>query len=169
MDFTELVQKRYSVRAYRSDPVEKDKLDHVLAIACLAPTAANRQPFRIVVAHTEGKNDKFRSVYDRDWFVQAPLIICICGVPAESWVRYDGKSYLDVDVAIVMDHLILVATEVGLGTCWIASFDVESAREVFRIPKEFEPIVLTPLGYAADSPKPKLRKELSEIVHFEQW
>lgn len=169
MEFTELIYKRYSVRAYKTDPVEDDKLNHVLEAARIAPTAANRQPFRIVVARTEGRKSEFQQVYDREWFLGAPVVICVCGVPKEAWVRSDGKSYLDVDVAIVMDHLVLAATSLGLGTCWIASFDVEAAREVFGLLDDFEPIVVTPLGYAADHPSVKERKAFSELIHYERW
>jgi nitroreductase len=169
MEFSELIKSRYSVRAYKADPVEKEKLEHVLEAACLAPTAANRQPFRLVVARTMDRISDFKRVYDRDWFVQAPLVICACGYPEEGWVRYDGKSYIDVDVAIAMDHLILAAANLGLGTCWIASFNVEAASEVFGLPDEFQPIVLTPLGYPNDQPSSKERKSLSELVHYERW
>lgn len=169
MEFTELVHTRYSVRAYKPDPIEKDKLDHILEVARLAPTAANRQPFGLVVARTENIRMDLLRVYDRDWFVQAPLVICACGYPEIGWMRYDGKSYVDVDVAIVMDHLILAATDLGLGTCWIASFNVEAAREVFGLLDEFEPIVLTPLGYPNDYPSPKERKNISDLVHYERW
>jgi len=169
MEFTELVHTRYSVRAYKSDPIEKDKLDHILEAARLAPTAANRQPFGLVVARTENIRSELKRVYDREWFVQAPLVICACGYPEIGWMRYDGKSYIDVDVAIVMDHLILAATDLGLGTCWIASFNVGAAQEVFGLPDEFEPIVLTPLGYPDDQPSPKERKKISDLVHYERW
>ena len=169
MKFSELIQKRYSVRAYKPDPIEKDELDQVLDAARMAPTAANRQPFRLVVARTENRVSDFKQVYDRDWFVQAPIVICACGFPDEGWVRYDGKQYIDVDVAIAMDHLILAAADLGLGTCWIASFNVEAAREVFGLPNGFDPIVVTPLGYPDDQPSLKERKMLSELVHFERW
>ena len=169
MEFTELIQKRYSVRAYKSDPVQKDKLDHILQAARMAPTAANRQPFRLIVTRTEGKTSDLRRVYDRDWFVQAPLIICACAYPDKGWVRYDGKSYVDVDVAIAMDHLILAAADQGLGTCWIASFNVDAAREVFGLPEELDPVILSPLGYPNDQPSPKERKVISDLVHYESW
>jgi len=68
-----------------------------------------------------------------------------------------------------MDHLILAATEEGLGTCWIGAFDPEAAREVLQLPEGVEPIAFTPLGYPACSPKPKSRKELDQIVHYEHW
>jgi nitroreductase len=170
MEFSELIKKRYSVRAYRPDPVEEEKLEQVLDAARLAPTAANRQPFQLIVIHTEGREAELKRIYGRDWFVQPPLIICACGVPGRGWVRRDdGKSYVDVDVAIAMDHLILEAANLGLGTCWIAAFNPEAAREVLGLPDDVEPIVFTPLGYAADELGEKKRKPLAELVRHERW
>lgn len=169
MEFVELMQQRYSVRAYRSDPIEEGKLQQVLEAARLAPTAANRQPFRLLVIHTEGRQDELRRVYEREWFLQAPLIIGICTVPSEAWSRVDGKNYADVDAAIAMDHLILAAANLGLGTCWIGAFDPAAARQVLGLPKEVEPLAFTPLGYPADQPRPKQRKPLSDLVRPEHW
>jgi nitroreductase len=169
MEFRELIEKRYSVRAYRSDPVEEEKLEQVLEAARLAPTAANRQPFQLIVIHTAGREAELQRVYGKDWFVQAPLVICACGVQAQGWVRRDGKSYVDVDVAIVMDHLILAAADLGLGTCWIGAFDPDAAREVLGLPDGVEPIAFTPLGYPADEPRAKKRKGMEELVRQERW
>ena len=169
MNFSELIRKRYSVRAYKPDPVEDDKLQQVLDAARLAPSAANRQPFQLIVIHTTGREAELRRVYHRSWFSQAPLVICICGLPGRAWVRRDGKNYRYVDAAIAMDHLILAATNLGLGTCWVAAFDVEAAREVLGLPDEVEPVAFTPLGYPADQLRPKERKDLSELVRYESW
>lgn len=169
MDFLNLSRNRYSVRGYKSDPVEDDKLQQVLEAACLAPTAANRQPFQLVVIHTADRREELKKVYRRDWFSQAPLIIGICGLPAAAWVRRDGKNYVDVDAAIAMDHLILAAADLGLGTCWVAAFDPAAAREVLQLPDGVEPIAFTPLGYPADQPKLKERKPLAELVRYERW
>ncbi len=169
MDFSELINTRYSVRAYTPDAVEEDKLQRLLEAALLAPTAANRQPFRLIVIHTAGREEELRRIYRKDWFVQAPLVIGICGIPAKAWVRRDGKSYMDVDVAIVMDHLILAAADLGLGTCWVGAFDPSAAREILALPDDVEPIAFTPLGYPADQPRPKKRKTLSELVRYERW
>ena len=170
MRFLELVQERYSVRSYKPDAVEEDKLTEVLEAARLAPTAANRQPFQFVVVHTEGREKELRRIYDRDWFVQAPVVICACKVPAQGWVRReDAKNYDEVDVTIAMDHLILAATDLGLGTCWIGLLDPTATREILGLPGDVEPVAFTPLGYANDEPKPKKRKELAEIVRYEHW
>ncbi len=170
MEFLELARQRYSVRAYKSDPIEAVKLNKVLEAARLAPTAANRQPFRVLVVTTAGRQDDLRRIYGREWFVEAPIVLCICGVEAEAWMRsHDGKSYMDVDAAIVMDHVVLAATSLGLGTCWIAAFDPDAARDVLGLPNGVEPIVFTPLGYPDDQPGTKRRKELSEIVRYDHW
>ena len=169
MDFSELINTRYSVRAYTPDAVDEDKLQRLLEAARLAPTAANRQPFQLIVIHTAGREEELKRIYRKDWFVQAPLVIGICGIPAEAWVRRDGKSYMDVDVAIVMDHLILAAADLGLGTCWVGAFDPSAAREILALPDDVEPIAFTPLGYPADQPRPKKRKTLSELVRYERW
>ncbi len=171
MEFSELIRKRYSVRAYRPDPVLDDLLAQVLEAARLAPTAANRQPFRIIVIHTQGREAELRRIYPREWFSQAPLVLCVCTVRAEAWRRsmFDGKSHADVDATIVMDHIVLAAADLGLGTCWIAAFDPAAAREVLGLPPEVEPVLFTPLGYPADQPRPKERRPLSELVRYERW
>ena len=169
MDFIDLINKRYSVRSYKSSPIEDDKLLKVLNAARMAPTASNRQPFQIIVIHTMGREEELLTIYQRDWFVQAPLVICVCGLPANAWIRRDNKLYLDVDIAIVTDHMILAATELGLGTCFIAAFDAVNARKVMSLPEDVEPILLTPLGYPNDEPRIKTRKNLDEIVRYERW
>jgi nitroreductase len=169
MEFSELIRKRYSVRAYKPDAVEEDKLQQILEAVRLGPTASNRQPFQFIIIHTVGREAELRRIYNRHWFVQAPLVICACGIPAQNWVRSDGKNYNDVDVAIAMDHLILAATDVGLGTCWVAEFNPAAAREVLGLPDGVEPIAFTPLGYPADQPQPKVRKALSDLVRYESW
>ncbi|MDP3879048.1 MAG: nitroreductase family protein [Dehalococcoidales bacterium] len=169
MDFLELVEKRYSVRAYKSNPVVDEKLQKVLEAARLAPTASNRQPFRLIVVHTAGREADLSRIYSRPWFVQAPIIICACGVAEPAWVRRDGRRYCDVDVAIAMDHLILAATDLGLGTCWVGAFDSAAAREIMGLPDEVEPIAFTPLGYPDDQPKEKKRQSITELVRYEHW
>lgn len=169
MEFSELIKKRYSVRAYKAQPVEEGKLQQVMEAARWAPTAANRQPFQLVVIHTKGREADLKRIYGRDWFVQAPLVICVCALPFQAWSRMDQKNYSEVDATIAMDHLILAAANLGLGSCWIAAFDPSAAREVLGLPNNVEPVAFTPLGYPADEPKEKKRRPISELVRYERW
>ncbi|MDO8720916.1 MAG: nitroreductase family protein [Syntrophales bacterium] len=169
MNFQELINKRYSVRSYKTEPVEEEKLAQVLNAARLAPTATNRQPFQFVVIHTAGREAELKRIYGKDWLSQAPVVICVCSVPSQAWSRMDNKNYNEVDAAIAMDHLILAATDLGLGTCWVAAFDPAATREILQLPEGVEPIAFTPIGYPADQPKEKKRKDLSELIRYERW
>ena len=170
MEFQELIRSRYSVRSYKSDPVEEEKLQRILEAARLAPTAANRQCFQLIVLRTQGKEEELQKVYPQSWFVEAPLVICACGLPQENWVRSDGKNYNDVDVAIVMDHLILAAANEGLGTCWIGAFYEDKAKTILDIPDRIRVVELLTLGYPTDdSIKKKSRLPLETIVKWEKW
>ena len=170
MEYSELIAARYSVRAYRPDPVEEEKLQAVLEAAHLAPTAANRQPFQLVVMRTAGREDEIGKIYRKAWFVQAPIVIGVCAISSLAWVRESDRFNARlIDAAIVADHLILEAANQGLGTCWVAAFNMEAARSVMGLPDEAEPVIFTPLGYPADQPGPKVRKPLSELVRHDHW
>jgi nitroreductase len=169
MGFQELISKRYSVRAYKSDPVAEETLQKVLEAARSAPTAQNRQPFQLVVLRTAGREEELKRIYPRDWLSQAPVVVVVCAVYEGAWLRMDKKNYSEVDATIAMDHLILAATDLGLGTCWIAAFNPQELRAVLKLPEGVEPVALTPIGYAADQPQEKKRKTLSELVRYERW
>ena len=87
MEYSDLIAARYSVRAYRPDPVEDHKLQAVLEAARLAPTAANRQPIHLVVMRTHGRQAEIAQIYRRPWFSQAPLLIAVCAISSQAWVR----------------------------------------------------------------------------------
>jgi len=84
MEFSEVLKQRYSVRAYRPDPVPEDKLNRILEAARLSPSASNLQPYKIIVIPTRGREAELRRLYSRDWFVQAPLVICLVAIPARA-------------------------------------------------------------------------------------
>ena len=171
MDFQKLMDTRRSVRAYRPDPVPEALLQQVLEAARLAPSACNRQPFRVVVIRTRGREAELLRVYPKEWFVKAPLVLAVCAVPEGAWIRsrYDGWSAAETDATIAMDHILLAAADLGLGTCWIAAFDPTAAREVLGLPAGVVPVAFTPLGWPADAPGPKERKPLEELVRYERW
>jgi nitroreductase len=165
MSFGELVTARYSVRAYGAAPVEEAALERILEAVRLAPTAANRQAFRVLVLRTAGRKPELRRIYDRAWFVQAPLVLAVCAVPGEAWTRAaDGWAAAETDAAIAMTHLLLAAAEESLGTCWVASFDPAVARQVLGLPDELVPWAFTPLGHPTGTPPTRVRRPLAELV-----
>jgi len=170
LEFYDVVRKRRSIRRYKPDPVKEDKLTRVLEAGRLAPSAANRQPWHFIVVRDPKVREALRAAYDRDWFVNAPVIIVVCADPTKAWVRADGEEYWKVDAAIAMEHIVLAATNEGLGTCWIAAFNEEAVKKVLNIPKHVRVVAMTPLGYP-DEVKGEVvsRKSLNEIVHYDRW
>jgi len=168
--FSGLIFSRFSVRSYTNQKVEKDLILQILEAARMAPSAVNFQPWHfIVISEPENLND-FQEVYPRAWFREAPVCIVVCADHSLSWKRRsDAKDFADVDIAIAVDHLILKATELGLGTCWVCNFDVALTRQKLQLPEDIEPLVLVPLGYTTAEAPEKKRKPLNELVHWEKF
>lgn len=165
MSFLELTKKRHSVRKFKAQPVEREKLLHVLEAARNAPSACNFQPWHFIVLTDENSKGKVAETYPRDWFKKAPVVIVACGDHAVSWKRADGKDHCDVDLAIAIEHMALAAAELGLGTCWVCAFDAKRCHEILDLPDNLEVVALLPLGYPEDERIPdKNRKRLEEIV-----
>jgi nitroreductase len=171
MDFDQLILKRYSCRHYSDQAVEDHLLEKVLDAARLAPTAANRQPFQIIVIKTADHGKDLLKIYPREWFIQPPLILCICYQPDLAWQRtnFDDQNYAIVDATIVVDHITLQAADLGLGTCWIGNFNPQETRDFLSLPDDVQPVAFTPLGYPLDHPTPKRRKDLKELVRYDTW
>ena len=150
MDFFELIERRYSVRAYSDHPVEEEKLRKILRAAQVAPTAANLQPFRLLVRETRGCHGDLGRLYHREWFCQAPLVVGVCSVPRKAGCGATGRTTPTWTRRSSWTTSCSPPTALGLGTCWIAAFDPAVARSVFDLPDGFEPLAFTPLGYPAD-------------------
>ena len=164
MRFLDLTKQRYSCRSYQERAVEKEKIEYVMECVRMSPSAVNRQPWRFRVVESDAERQKLCQCYNREWFATAPTYIIASVLHDEEWVRSDGKHHGNIDVAIAVEHLCLAAAEQGLGTCWVCNFDVELCSRLFDIPANEEVAVLIPIGYAADEPKEKVRKNIDAIV-----
>jgi nitroreductase len=170
LEVFEAVRTRRSIRKYKDKPVEKEKLLKILEAARLSPSASNNQHWHFIVVIDKEIRERLFPAYNRDWFVKAPVVIVACSTPSKAWSREDGEEYWKVDAAIAMQSMVLVAHELGLGTCWIAAFKEDKVKDALRIPEEVRPVALTPLGYPAEQKGPvKERKPMEEIVHYEYW
>jgi nitroreductase len=162
MDFYEIVRTRRSVRKYKPTPVEKDKLDRIWEAVRQAPSACNMQPWRFLLVRSREMRQKLSPIL-QPWAASAPELIVALGNRTTAWQR-DGESIHCVDVAIAFEHLVLAAASEGLGTCWICAFNRKNASQALQLPPEWEPVAITPLGYADDSNVQPDRKSIEEIV-----
>ncbi len=165
-----IISNRFSVRSYTNRKVDKEIILEILNVARLAPSAVNFQPWHFVVVSEPEALSELHAVYHREWFREAPVSIVVCADHQQSWKRKsDGKDFADVDAAIVIDHLVLKATEMGLGTCWICNFDAALARQVLVLPAHVEPIAIIPIGYTESVAPEKKRKQLEEMIHWQKF
>lgn len=174
MDFLTLAKKRYSVRAYTEQKVEKEKLDAILEAAHVAPTGGNCQPQHLIVVQSdEGLNKigKAANIYG------APLAIIVCSDTCKTWTRpFDGKKLTDIDASIITDHMMMEATELGLGSVWVCYFKPDVLKAEFKLPSNLEPVNILVIGYTDTNRTTALpadrhsqtRKPLSATVSFEE-
>lgn len=172
MEFLELAQKRYSCRSFLNKEVEQEKIDKILEVARIAPTAVNFQPQRILVIRNKEKiealKDATRYTFD------APLIFAICYDRNVSWKRkYDGNDEGVVDASIVTTHMMLEATDLGLGTTWVGAFNPIKTKEILDLPENYEIVSLLPTGYASEEGVPssshEKRNNIEDIVSYEKF
>ena len=169
MNFLELAEKRYSVRAYDARTVEREKIEYVIECARRAPSAVNRQPWHFYVATSDESLRALCNCYHNPWLAQAPAIIAVCVDSSAAWTRQnDSKNHADIDGAIATEHICLAAASVGLGTCWVCNFNPQALNEALNLDKGLEAIAILPIGYPADecTVPVKQRKPIEQIIEW---
>lgn len=163
MSFLELAQKRFSVRKFSNKKVEKDTLNLILEAGRIAPTACNYQPQRILILDNDEDLSKLSLCTPYKFNQQLALLICYD--KTISWKRsFDGKDEGEIDASIVATHIILQASELGIGSTWVGHFDPKKIKNTFDIPENIIPVAILLMGYPADDAVPnKLHHERLEI------
>lgn len=168
MDVLSAIKGRRSIRKYSDKPVEEEKLLKVLEAARLAPSAKNEQNWKFIVVKDQETKEKLTEAIGQPFVGEAPIILVNCGTETKSVMR-GGQPRYTVDLSIATAYMILEAYEQGLGTCWLGSYDEDKVKEILGIPEDVRVVAITPLGYSAESPAPKPRKALDEIVCYDKF
>jgi nitroreductase len=169
MDVLSAIKERRSIRKYKDKPVEEEKLQKVLEAARLSPSAKNMQNWKFIVVRDDETKKKLVDEAIMQPFVgQAPIILVCCGIEPESIMKC-GQYRYTVDLSIATAYMILEAYEQGLGTCWLGSFDEKKAKEILGVPEDVRIVSITPLGYPDETPSPRPRKSLDEIVCYDRY
>jgi len=164
MDTIETITNRRSVRKFQSKPVSDEDLKTIIEAGRQAPSAANRQPWHFVVVKNEDQREKLAEACSgQTWLAGAAVIIAGVGKPAVN------EKWYPVDVAIAMQNMILAATSLGYGTCWIGAFDQERVKSVLGIPEDLTVVALTPIGVPDDQPEARPRQPLSDFASLDRY
>lgn len=169
MEFEKLLAERWSARKFSQTPVPEDKINKILEMTRFAPTAANRQPQRIIVLRTSEEMSLLAEC--THYSFNAPSAFIVCYDRNEAWsLIYSETSGGVVDAAIIGAYVMLAIQDQGLGTTWVGHFDHYALGKRFNLPETCVPVALFPFGYissdARPSPKHASRKPLADIVHF---
>ncbi len=169
MEFSDLVKQRRSIRRYQSTSVAESDIEAVVEAARLAPSWGNRQCWRYIVVTDPTVKEKLSAAANQKWLIDAPVFIAACADPDASGHK-PGLDYFMLDTGISFEHLILAATERGLGTCWIGAFDEDQAKEAMGVPEGIRVVAFTPLGYPAEKKgEVSGRKSLQEICFHDKY
>lgn len=172
----EVIARRVSRRAYKTDPVPEEYLDQILEAARLAPSACNAQPWRFALVQTPEIRRQvvargFLPGIKMDWAMDAPVHVVIgierSLVPHRLGTLISGVDYPWVDIGIAGEHLVLAATALGLGTCWIGWIRPRALARVVGWPRSVRPAVVITVGYpktGMGGPRASCRKELGVLV-----
>jgi len=167
MNIFETIDLRRSVRKFKSQPVENEKLNKIFEAINKAPSAGNLQAYQVYhVKSDKLKKELVKAALDQNFIAQAPVVLVFCAVPQRS--RKYGKRgetlYCIQDATIAVAYAQLAATALGLATCWVGAFDETEVCEILKLPPGHRPIAILPIGYADESPQPTSRRQISDLI-----
>jgi len=164
MSVLEVILSRRSIRRYEDKEIPEDVLDRIIGAGRHAPSAANKQPYRFVIV-TDAELKKAISGLVSRFVKNAPLVIVGCANPK---AMLTGK-WSTIDTTIALENMVLAAWSLGLGSCWIGSFNEEKVKRSLKIPQDWKVVALVCFGYSAESPKQRKRKDTTELFSLNQF
>lgn len=181
MTFQELIKQRQSVRKYKENPVEREKIEKIIEAVHLAPSACNSQPWKIIIVDDPKlKNEVAHATFSKTisfnkFAVQAPVLAVLVIEKAKLIAQIGGSiknmEYPKIDIGIAAAHFCLQAAELGLGTCMIGWFDEKKIQQLLNIPEKRKVGLVITLGYPPEDYKlrQKIRKPVKEICGFNRY
>ncbi|OGD53389.1 hypothetical protein A3K80_05385 [Candidatus Bathyarchaeota archaeon RBG_13_38_9] len=200
MDVLEAIQKRRSIRKFKTTPLTSEQINNLLEAARLAPSGCNVQPWRfIIVKDTQLKTKLCEASFDQQFIKDAPIVIVCCS-DLHSWKESKEKTQellnrpdinlgekcekalmervekvtadstheripsAMLNVAIAIEHIVLTAVELGLGSCWVRLFDEKKVKQILKLPEYVFAVALLPIGIPNEDPPTRPRLPLPKII-----
>jgi nitroreductase len=173
-NFFELVEKRRAIRKYKQFDIPDEDLKKILNAARLAPSAENSQPWRFIIVKNQDTKELLAKPSTQSFIANANAIVVVLGDPKASCCP-TAQTWITRDPMIAAEHLVLAATALGYGTCWIANYEsrpkewVTEVKRTLKIPEEMHIVVLVAIGVPDETPSPRSRKSLKETSFTEVY
>jgi len=173
LDLFEAIYGRRSIRSFKETPIPEEALTKILDAARWAPSAGNVQPWEfIVVRDGRLKEALAQAALNQEFIAEAPVVVVVCADLERARWAYGVRGetlYCLQDTAAAIQNMLLAAYALGLGTCWVGAFREDAVSRILDIPGRYRPVALIPIGYPAESPKPRPRRSLKSILHMEKF
>lgn len=170
MEFFDVIKNRHSIRTFTDQPVEPEKVHKILETANLAPSAGNLQAYEIYVVTDAKKRDGLScAALAQEYIAVAPVALVFCTHPELTEGRYTERGtrlYTVQDATIACSFAMLAATDLGLGSVWVGTFDEKVVRMIIGAPDRQVPVVILAVGYPGEYPEQHPRRPLDELAHW---
>lgn len=169
MDILKEILDRRSVRQFKSDSIESDKLERILEAGRLAPSAKNRQQWRFIVINDEDIREKLKkAAFGQEHVGQAPVMIAACTTNID-YKMPNGQLSYPIDMSFAVSFMALQAVKEGLGTCCVTTFDEQLVKYVLTVPHAMKVVMLLLVGYPGDEGEAQSRKPANQVVSYNHW
>jgi len=172
VDVLEAIRSRRSARAFLDKDVSNEDVATLIDSARWAPSAGNIQPWELIIVKKEHVKRQLVDAAQQSFIIEAPVVIVVCANESRSSQGYGvrGKTlYCIQDTAAAIQNIHLTAFSLGLGTCWVGAFREEDVARVLKLPRGIRPVAIIPVGYPAESPRPRRRRPVNQIIHYETF
>jgi nitroreductase len=173
MEFFDVLKSRRSIRSFKKQTLSQEAISQLIDAARLAPSAGNAQSWAFVlVTKPETKQALASAALGQKWLEGAAVVFVVCADLNRAEESYDerGKSlYCIQDTSAAVENILLAATALGLGACWIGAFHEEEIGKIIMAPSGMRPVALIPVGYPNEAPRARSRRSADEVVHLETF
>ncbi len=173
MELFEAIKNRRSIRQFTNQAISEEMVEKLVDAARMAPTAGNAQSYQLVIVRQEAQKQRLsKAAYGQKQLQTASIVFVVCAdlkKAQESYAERGRSLYCIQDTAAVTENILLTACSLGLGTCWIGAFKEDDVKKVVNAPQDMRPVVMIPVGYPAESPAQRPRRQVSEFVHQETF
>ncbi len=175
MDVLEAILRRRSIRKFKDKELKKEEVGELLKAARWAPSAGNKQPWEIIVVRDKEKQEELAEIaLEQYWMEEAPIILVVCLNKEIAKGKYGDRGtelYGIQATGAAIQNILLRATELGLGACWVGAFDEDQAKVALKCTGEDDiiPVAMIPIGYPEDLPEAPPRRRVNSFTHVDGY
>ena len=173
METLRCIKERRSIRSFKPEPISHKVIEEILTAAINAPSSGNVQDWEfIIVKEKENKKKIAEAALGQNFISEAPVIIVVCSnLKRISYVYGQRGKYLYSiqNTAAAIENILLSAWDKGLGSCWVGAFNEIEIKKILNLPNEIRPLAIIPIGYPKQIPPKSERRDLKEVIHYEEY